>query len=211
MTLFEHAVIIDTAASVLLLVYHLHLLNRVRSRPAATTLGRNHEARGRWVSVVLKEHLELLAVQTLRNWTMAATFLASTSVVLALGALHLLTMDGVAPGSWSLAESAGRELVTPMFAKVILIAMVQFLAFFHFTQTLRNFNHAGFLVVTRDTNVEEDLLAVTVRGANHYTLGMRAYYLTIPLSFWLLGSMPFLIASLALVGMLSRIDYVRTL
>ena len=38
----------------------------------------------------MKERRDVLAVQTLRNWIMAASFLASTAILIGLGLLSLL-------------------------------------------------------------------------------------------------------------------------
>ena len=43
---------------------------------------------------VMRNQRDILAVQTLRNWTMASTFLASTAILIALGVFNLiLTAD----------------------------------------------------------------------------------------------------------------------
>src|SRR4030065_1616235 len=71
----------------LLGLYHLYLRIKVARNPAYTVQSVNIIARAAWVENVMREKgMEVLAVQTLRNSTMAATFLASTPVPLLMGA-----------------------------------------------------------------------------------------------------------------------------
>ncbi|NIY10133.1 MAG: DUF599 family protein, partial [Gemmatimonadetes bacterium] len=69
--------------------YHLWLWQRIRRRPLETAFGLARHTRSRWVALIMAERRDLLGVQTLRNWTMAATFLASTAVLIALGVLSV--------------------------------------------------------------------------------------------------------------------------
>ena len=63
--------------SVLLLgIYHLYLRQRVKRNPAYTVQAVNAMARSAWVERIMTNEDGILAVQTLRNSTMAATFLA---------------------------------------------------------------------------------------------------------------------------------------
>src|SRR3989339_1857415 len=78
-------------ASVLLVIaYHLFLRRKIRKSPTYTVQAINRIARTAWVETIMHDSKkDLLAVQTLRNSTMAATFLASTSVLLIIGVLTL--------------------------------------------------------------------------------------------------------------------------
>ena len=71
----------------LLSVYHLYLRQRVKRNPAYTVQAVNVMARSAWVERIMKNEDGILAVQRLRNSTMAATFLASTAVLLIKGLL----------------------------------------------------------------------------------------------------------------------------
>ncbi len=205
--IMNSTLVLDTLAVLVIVVYHARLACAVRRRPATTTIGSNRLARERWVERVMSQGLDLLAVQTLRNWTMAATFLASTAIVVALGALHLLTTGSNNSGDLGSALDLSIAAATPNSAKGLLVALILFAAFFHFTQTLRNFNHAAFLLTTPDCHDSMNVARVVSRGASHYTFGMRAYYFVIPISLWLFGSLAFLGSSIAIVLILWRIDY----
>jgi uncharacterized membrane protein len=48
-----------------------------------------------WVKGIMKDKRDILAVQTLRNQVMAFTFLASTSIIICLGAFNAAFRPGV--------------------------------------------------------------------------------------------------------------------
>ena len=60
-----------------------------------TTLGITNHVRCRWVQSVMEERRDILGVQTLRNQMMAATFLASTAILISLGLLGAAIRPGV--------------------------------------------------------------------------------------------------------------------
>ena len=91
MMAFLPDVLSATVSALLLLAYHAYLFYRVRRNPAYTVQAVNNMARAEWVDSVMKEGKDILAIQTLRNSTMAATFLASTAILLIIG---VLTMTG---------------------------------------------------------------------------------------------------------------------
>ena len=70
-------------ASVLLVAaYHIFLRHKVRHDPTYTVQAVNRIARTAWVETIMQNDKHaVLAVQTLRNSTMAATFLASTAEI----------------------------------------------------------------------------------------------------------------------------------
>lgn len=77
-----------------LVLYHVHLIYRARRNPLSTSIGLAVHMRTLWVRHVMENQKDIVAVQTLRNWTMAATFLASTAILIALGILSAaLTTD----------------------------------------------------------------------------------------------------------------------
>ena len=163
-----------------------------------------------WVKSVMQGGKDILAVQTLRNWTMAATFLASAAILIGLGVFNLaLTLDK--QGELSL-------LVGPLSsdhpalwtAKLILLGADFLFAFFNFTLAVRYFNHTGFMInIPTDNSTEisvDDVIAILDRGGTHYTLGMRGYYLAIPLALWLFGPLWLLSGTLLLIATLYWID-----
>ncbi|MEK7737184.1 MAG: DUF599 domain-containing protein [Pseudomonadota bacterium] len=196
----------------LIAAYHLYLhWQSTHHDPHYTIQAIQAEARRHWVDSVMRNQRDILAVQTLRNSTMAATFLASTAVLLLMGtlslaehgsdvahALHSLNILGtVNPGLWLL--------------KLLALVVDLFVAFFAFTLAIRKFNHAGYLL-----NLPAELKHPIItpqyvadylnRAASYYSSGMRAYYFTVPLLFWLFGPLLMVISSLVLVFVLYRLD-----
>ena len=79
-----------TAASFLILaIYHAQWIYRIYRKPMTTAVGITNHLRGHWVESIMEERRDILAVQTLRNWTMAASFLASTGILICLGLLSV--------------------------------------------------------------------------------------------------------------------------
>ena len=88
------------ASLLALTAYHLYLRYRLKRDPAYTVQAVNTIARTAWVENVMAGGKDILAVQTLRNSTMAATFLASTAVLLVMGTLTLSGQGTQPETSW---------------------------------------------------------------------------------------------------------------
>ena len=82
--------------------------------------------------------------------------------------------------------------------------------FFNFTLAIRYYNHTGFMINTFEQNdatvSAESITEVVNHGALHYTIGMRGFYLSVPLALWLFGPIWMLASSLLLIGVLYRLD-----
>ena len=191
----------------LFLAYHVFLAYLTSSKPLATQQGRSNHMRYDWVQGVMANHNDILAIQTLRNWTMAATFLASTAILIAFGTLNLVITTETAPVHMHLFPSANQFWVLKLF----ILSGNFILAFFHFALAIRYYNHAGFLINVPGTEVlprSIDRSACTVnKGARHYTYGMRHYYLSVPIVCWLFGTEFLLVSGVILLLMLIIMDY----
>ena len=197
------------AAILLLLAYHVYLFYRTRRDPLSTSMGLARRTRALWVRSIMKNNKDILAVQTLRNWTMASTFLASTAIIIGLGIFNLaLTADK--QGELSLLIGP-LSIDHPVLRTTTLVLLgIDFLiAFFNFTLAVRYYNHTGFMIniPSEDPDVSvEDVIKFLDRGGTHYTLGMRGYYLAIPLALWLFGPLWMLSGTLLLITVLYRLD-----
>jgi len=105
--------IVDLTVFVLCLLilggYQGRLVRRSRRSPTRTVRGLNALARAAWVERVMTEDRDVMAVQTLRNSTMAATLMASTAVILILGILNMLAnADKIGPEAPRSSAAAGR-------------------------------------------------------------------------------------------------------
>ena len=196
----------------ILTVYHLYLAIRVRRDPLSTIQSVNRETRRAWVQHIMSDpSLGILAVQTLRNSTMAATFLASTAVILIMGGLTLSGQADRIAVSWHALNVGGSHHPALWEAKLLVLLADLFIAFVSFAMAVRLFNHVGYQITLppamRPPVVNPEQVARHLnRAGAFYSLGMRAYYFMVPLVFWLFGPHLMALASLALVGVLFFID-----
>lgn len=210
--LFRTDIIGITVSVILLVVYHIWLNRKVRRNPAYTIQAVNNFARTAWVeNIMANPSKDVLAVQTLRNSTMAATFLASTAVLLIIGTLTLSGQANNLDTTWHTLNVVGSTASELWVTKLLVLVSDFFVAFFSFSMSIRFFNHVGYLV-----NVPTDLRhnAITPRyvaahlnrAGRFYSIGMRAYYFSVPLVFWLFGPHLMVAASIGLVVVLYRLD-----
>lgn len=199
------------ASGLVVCLYHVYFMYQFHVNPRNVSLGMANYCRANWVKAVMNRRDGILAVQTMRNWIMSASFLASTAVLLSLG---LLSIGHQLPEKIELIRGLKViEVSTDMHwqAKWLILAGDLFFAFFNFTLTIRQYNHASFLItVTPEENdsANSELVIRTInRGALHNMLGMRAYYFTVPLVMWLFGPQSLLIGCLFLIVALSVLDH----
>jgi uncharacterized membrane protein len=201
------------ALSVMLLAaYHLYLLLRLRRDPDYTIQAVNRVVRAAWVeSVMQDEQRGILAVQTLRNSTMAATFLASTSILLVIGTLNLSSQPENLGAIWHVTEFLGKQDPELWLIKLVFLIVDFFVAFFSFSTSIRLFNHVGYQICVphdvRPNGLTPTKVAVHLnRAGRYFSIGMRAYYFSVPLLFWLFGPYMLLLASVVLCVTLYRLD-----
>lgn len=209
--------IVDLAAFALCALmlggYQWWVVRRSRRSPALTVQGMNTLARAAWVERVMTEDRDVMAVQTLRNSTMAATLMASTAVILILGILNMLAnADKIGPTLHVLNPAGAHEPGIWVF-KLMLILVDFFVAFFSFSLAVRGYNHAGFLInVPADRGNTHGVTPAKValhlnRAAAYYSIGMRTYYFSVPLVLWLFGPLWMLLAAIGLLAVLYHLDH----
>jgi len=203
-------VMLVLAAAAVFAVYHLHLFNKVRRDPLSTAVGITNHARRMWVKGVMSEKRDIMAVQTLRNQVMAATFLASTAILISLGSFSAAFRPGIIGGVSHALNLFGARTETLWMFKLMLLGILFFATFFNFTLAIRYYNHGGFMINTpaHDEAVvsEEAVTDVLNHGALHYTIGMRGFYLSVPLALWLFGPVWMLAGTLVLIAVVYRLD-----
>lgn len=196
----------------LLLAYHLYLRYRTQKDPAYTIQAVNHAARQAWVKGIMSDPARsLLGVQTLRNSTMAATFLASTAVLLIMGTLTLSGQADKLQSTWHSLNIVGSRHAGLWVTKLLVLVTNFFVAFFSFALSVRVYNHVGYQL-----NVPEELRGRGInptrvarhlnRAGDYYSIGMRAYYFSVPLVFWLFGPSLMVISTIVLIAMLYHVD-----
>jgi uncharacterized membrane protein len=200
-----------TCTSFLLLaVYHLYWIYLIRKKPLTTSVGITNHLRGHWVEHIMAEKLDILAVQTLRNWVMASSFLASTGILICIGLLSVAAspqkMAEITP---SLNELVREYRVFWLFKLMVLIIDFFFI-FFSFCLAIRYFNHVNFMINVPTSLAHkitpEYITDILNTGMMHYTMGMRGYYLAVLLFLWLFGPIWMLIGTVIMIIVLYHLD-----
>ena len=142
---------------------------------------------------------------------MAATFLATTSVLFIIGVLTLSGQGDKLESTWHALNIVGAKHTDLWLTKLLLILLDLFVAFFSFSMAIRVFNHVGYMInVPLARNFKMICPAhVAVhlnRAGKFYSIGMRAYYIVVPLVFWLFGPHFMLLSTVVLVVVLYQLD-----
>jgi uncharacterized membrane protein len=141
---------------------------------------------------------------------MAASFLASTSILICLGLLSVAASpEKMAEISPSFKAVVHEQRVLWLFKLMVLIIDFFFI-FFSFCLSIRYLNHVNFMI-----NVPFDLAhkitpeyvtEILNRGMMHYTMGMRGYYFSVLLFLWLFGSIWMLLGTIVIIIILFHLD-----
>ena len=200
-----------TAASFLILgIYHFHWIYRIYRRPMTTAVGITNHLRGHWVESIMEERRDILAVQTLRNLTMAASFLASTGILICLGLLSVAASpEKMAEITPSLNELVHEHRARWLFKLMVLIIDFFFI-FFSFCLSIRYLNHVNF-IINVPFQLAHKITPVYVteilnHGMMHYTMGMRGYYFSVVLFLWLFGPIWMLLGTIVITIVLFHLD-----
>lgn len=193
--------------------YRIHLRRLARRNPSAVFSTAASQARFAWVETVMADHGDsLLAVQTLRNTTMAASLLASTATLLMVGVLTLTGQAKSLEDTWHVLNIFGTRGPTLWLIKLLCMLLMLFYAFFNFVNSIRVTNHVGYMLSIRQTFERTHLTHTMIasqldRGSEFFSAGVRAYYYLVPLVFWLFGPLYMVVATAILVFLLlPRID-----
>jgi uncharacterized membrane protein len=198
------------------LSYQIYLNWRTQRDPASSALSGMHAARAAWVASVMAEQRDILAVQTLRNSTMTASFLASAAVLLIIGVLTLSAQGEKLSGIW-LAFSAFGHVDTSLWLFKLLVMLFDLIfAFFAFCLSMRLYHHIGYLInVPASSGLEATqpahVAAELNRAAIYFRVGIRAYFFIVPLLFWLFGPLLMVGATAVLIFCLYHLDRVTKL
>jgi uncharacterized membrane protein len=197
--------------ALLLGLYHLYLAYKVKKRPTYTVQAVNRIARTAWVETIMSERRDVLAVQTLRNSTMAATFLASTAVLLIIGVLTLSGQAANLNTTWHALNALGATHNSIWLVKLLVLLSDLFVAFFCFSMSIRIYNHVGFMInvplTLNHKMISPQHVALHLnRAGKFYSMGMRAYYFSVPMVFWLFGTHFMVAATILLIFVLYFLD-----
>jgi len=204
--------IVLVASVILIILYHLYLRNRLQRNPHYTVQAVNRYTRAMWVRSIMGDpNRNIIGVQTLRNATMAATFMASTAVLLIIGTLNLSGQANKLDQTWHVLNMGGSLHPALWIAKLLALVTDFFIAFFAFSMSVRLYNHVGFKLSvppeSRTPELTPDSVAVHLnRAGYYYSIGMRTYYFAVPMVFWLFGPLFMLAATVILIWVMYNID-----
>lgn len=196
----------------IVLAYYAFLRIKVRADPLYTIHGVNQLARTLWVqSVMAAASRDVMAVQTLRNFVMGASLMASTAALLILGTLTLSGQAEAVSRSWHAMSPYGSASPELWMVKVLALLADFIVAFFAFAMAVRLANHVAFMINVGTADVPPALSAEAVarrlnRAGNSFATGLRALFFAVPLVFWLFGPAFLVLATLGLVVGLHRLD-----
>lgn len=197
-------------SAAILLGYRAWAHARERRTPGLLVHALNARVRERWVETVMASgRMDVLAVQTLRNSVMAASFMASTAVLLIIGTFTLTgNIDALSRFWVHGGEHASRWTTLKIGALVVDFS----LAFFQFSMAIRFFNHVGYMIniapERRDADAQPaSVVAMLNRAGGHYSSGLRLFFFCLPLGLWLLGPAWLVLGTVGLVAALWRLDH----
>ena len=209
------------ASAAIFLGYQYFIKWKSRNNPVETVQGISSLARAIWVRRVMEQDRDILTVQTLRNSTMAATFMASTAILLTVGVLTLSGQSDKLKITWHVLDYFGDRHENLMPVKLILILLDLFSAFFLFASSIRLYNDVGYMINARCCIEQGKVASPRVvatqmvsaqlnRAGDHYRMGMRGFYGMLPLVFWIFGPLFLLLATVIVVVILYFLDRTYT-
>ncbi|MEO1766038.1 DUF599 domain-containing protein [Thiobacter aerophilum] len=205
-------IIAFTVSAAMVAGYYLFLHFKGRSDPTYTIHRVNALARRLWVENVMRNpNKDVMAVQTLRNFIMGSSLMASTAALLVMGTLTLSGQADNIAQSWH-ALSLGGSYSSQLWILKVMLLLVDFIvAFFAFALSIRLANHVLFMVNIPAHDAHHSLAPRAVarrlnRAGHMFAVGMRAFFFAIPLVFWLFGPWYLLLASTTLVFTLHHLD-----
>ena len=193
-------------------LYYLWLGIKVKANPTYTIHGVNQLARSLWVGNVMNNaSKDIMAVQTLRNFNMGASLMASTATLLIIGTLTLSGQAESIARSWHILNIGGTHAAELWMFKVLCLLVDFIVAFFAFVMSVRLVNQVVFMINAPGAAAHHNLTPTAVanrlnRAGKLFATGTRAFFFAVPLVFWLFGPVFLVVATLGLVVTLVHLD-----
>jgi len=194
--------------------YRTFLALMLKSRPGRLYLGKLQAYRNAWVNTHSGDQNSIVVVQTLRNNIMTASFLASTAVILIMGAVNLLgSIDTLSTTMAVFQHTPARNPLINLI-KVLLIIVTLCYTFFNFSNHIRELNYMSYILNIPKAQLDEIeggdsaslISGVFLSSGIHFSMGMRGYYFLIPLFMWLFSPVFMILATIFLLIILMRRD-----
>ncbi len=193
--------------------YRIFLSLMLKKRPDNLFLGKLQQYRNAWIESHSGDKNGIVVVQTLRNTIMSASFMASTSVILIMGAFNLLYTIGRTEKGNTLFGAGTTEPSVEVF-KILLIIIILSYSFFNFTWYIREINYMSFILnIPKDQldrieggDATSHIAGMFLTSGIYFSLGMRGYYFLIPLMLWFFSPLLMILSSLMIFFVLIRRD-----
>lgn len=213
-SIFSTETFLALCSFVLIAGYHLFFWIEIKRHPERTVIGVARRQRAAWVATMQAQKDGILAVQTLRNSVMISSFLASTAVLISIGLLGIaVSIDKISSLVHEI-NILGNQSVLFLTVKIFVMILIYFTAFFNFSMSLRFYNYAAISINIDDKYHQKNDSIFPGKymelGARHFSIGMRLYYLSIPILVWAFGPIWLLASSSILVLVLYRHDHIES-
>ncbi len=178
----------------------------LHSQPERLYLGKLQAYRNAWIAAHSGDQNSIVTVQTLRNNIMTASFLASTAIILIMGAFNLLgNLHGLVETLRVFRPAPATEPAVDLL-KILLIIVTLWYCFFNFTSHIREINYLSLILnipkarldAIEGTDSTRLLSQIFLSSGIHFSMGMRGYYFLIPLFMWIFSPV-LMIASTVLI------------
>jgi uncharacterized membrane protein len=187
----------------LLLAYHAFMWVQERRAPGYGVRPFLLQSRAAWVDRMMESGEALLAVQTVRNQIMVATFFASTAVLLIIGTLTLSVQGEQLAATWSAVSPFGAVSPGVFLGKVLVLLADLVIGFAAFSLTIRQLTHASMLIaLPPEPATKAQVVGLFRQAALYQMTGMNCYYYAMPLLAWLFGPIFLIVSSLGLITVL---------
>jgi len=195
-------------------VYHTYYYYKVSKLPKYIFKGKINIIRRTWVENMLRPGNAIVAVQSLRNIHMAASFLASSSIVFIGSILYLIFNIEQTTGIVT-----GRGTITiadyVIFFKLVILMTMFLLSLLNFSLCIRLLNYLVILIGASPEVIEDTMGMSAVEyitrmfsiAGIHYTFGIRGFYYTLPLMAWFLGTTHFIVLTFLVLLLTLKLDY----
>ena len=200
-------------SATLIALYYLWLRVLVRRDPTFSIHSVNQIARTLWVANVMRNQAkDVMAVQTLRNFIMGASLMASTATLLIIGTLTLSGQAESISRSWHVLNVGSTYAAELWIVKVLCLLVDFIVAFFAFVMAVRLVNQVVFMITIQpEPDAHHSLAPEAVarrlnRAGNLFAIGLRAFFYAVPLVFWLFGPAFLVLATVGLVLTLQQLD-----
>lgn len=199
---FEIGLLIASLA--LLMIYRFFHARRARLDPSTSTRAMHDRMRVDWVAAMNSSTANgILAVQTLRNSVMAASFMASTSALALAGTLGFSSEADKLAGSWHRDHAiAMASALYPL--KVFLLLGAFFGAFLLFSLSIRLYNHASYAITLPEAG--EAVARYINRAGRLFGDGLRVFYMAFPVVAWLFDATMMLAATAGVLWIRWHLD-----